>query len=98
MAATQPAWAKALDTKDRAWKLDMLARAIVLLGGVSAILFIGAIFVFIGSQGFDLLVNRLSFGELLFGERWEPSPPTSRSELGAHGSVLVETSTTSAGT
>ncbi|MBL8756624.1 MAG: phosphate ABC transporter permease subunit PstC [Planctomycetes bacterium] len=44
---------------------------------MSAILFIGAIFVFIASQGLDLLWNRLDIGYLLLGTRWEPTvtPP-----------------------
>ena len=73
----QPAWAKALDRRDRAWQLDFVARAFVLLGGVSAILFIAAIFIFIGTQGLEFMWNRMSLSELLFGQRWEPTvePP-----------------------
>lgn len=69
----QPAWAKALDHRDRAWKLDFAARLTVLLGGISAILFIAAIFIFIGTQGIEFMWNRLSISELLFGSRWEPT-------------------------
>jgi phosphate transport system permease protein len=70
-------WALALDRRDRAWRQDFVARCVVLLGGVSAILFIGAIFLFIATQGLDFIVHRMSFGELLFGTRWEPTvePP-----------------------
>ena len=73
----QPAWAKALDRRDRAWQLDFVARVIVLIGGVSAILFIAAIFLFIGTQGLDFMWNRMSVSELLLGDRWEPTvePP-----------------------
>ena len=69
----QPAWAKALDHRDRAWKFDFAARITVLLGGISAILFIAAIFIFIGTQGIEFMWNRLSISELLFGDRWEPT-------------------------
>ncbi len=69
----QPAWAKALDHRDSAWKLDFVARLTVLLGGISAILFIAAIFIFIGTQGLEFMWNRLSISELLFGNRWEPT-------------------------
>ena len=73
----QPAWAKALDRRYRAWQLNFVARAFVLLGGVSAILFIAAIFIFIGTQGLEFMWNRMSLSELLFGQRWEPTvePP-----------------------
>ncbi|HEB52690.1 MAG TPA: phosphate ABC transporter permease subunit PstC [bacterium] len=50
---------------------------LVQIGGVSAILFIGAIFLFIFVEGSDFLWNRLSISELLFGTRWDPTvePP-----------------------
>ncbi|MBL8748348.1 MAG: phosphate ABC transporter permease subunit PstC [Planctomycetes bacterium] len=52
-------------------------RGAVFAGGVSAILFIVAIFVFIASQGAEFAWNRLSWSDLLFGTRWEPTsdPP-----------------------
>lgn len=76
-AVPAPAWAASLDRRDRSWWLDFLARAAVFIGGVSAILFIGAIFVFIGTQGIDLAVHRLDWSAFLFGKRWEPTlePP-----------------------
>jgi len=69
----QPAWAKSLDVRDSAWRTDLIARVAVLIGGVSAILFIAAIFIFIGTQGMEFMWNRLSLTELLFGERWDPT-------------------------
>ena len=68
----------ALDRRDWAWWSDFFARGLVSLGGVSAILFIGAIFLFIGSQGAEFAWNRMSIPDLLFGNRWEPtaSPPS----------------------
>jgi len=71
------AWADALDKRDRAWGLDLAARLLVLLGGVSAILFIGAIFLFITTEGLEFMVNTMDLKALLFGTRWEPTvePP-----------------------
>jgi phosphate transport system permease protein len=67
-----------LDRRAANWWFDQVARWLVTAGGVSAILFIVGIFVFIGSQGFEFAWNRLSITELLFGDRWEPTanPPT----------------------
>lgn len=67
-----------LDHRDGAWWADHAARWVVSAGGLSAILFIAGIFVFIGSQGFEFAWNRLSWSELLFGARWEPTanPPS----------------------
>jgi len=69
--------AKSLDRRDRAWWFDFGARAAVFVGGMSAILFIAAIFVFIGTQGLDFAIHRLSWSEFLFGTHWEPTvePP-----------------------
>ncbi|MCR9245673.1 MAG: phosphate ABC transporter permease subunit PstC [bacterium] len=73
----QPDWAYALDHRDRSWLVDLFARIGVQVGGISAILFIVAIFLFIGTEGFEFLWNRLSFSELLFGTQWDPTvePP-----------------------
>jgi len=62
-----------LDRRDGTWWLDALAKSLVLVGGLSAILFIGAIFVFIATQGFDLLWHRLHWWDFLAGRRWEPT-------------------------
>jgi phosphate transport system permease protein len=72
-----PSLAHALDRRDAAWWIDWVARAGVFFGGMSAILFIGAIFVFIATQGLEFAIHRLSIGELLFGLHWEPTvePP-----------------------
>jgi len=71
-----PDWAQVLDRRDRSWWLDFAGRIAVLAGGVSAILFIVAIFVFISTQGLELL-TRVSPLDILFGSRWEPTvePP-----------------------
>lgn len=75
--ARGPSRADALDRRDGAWRLDMLARVLVLIGGISAILFIGAIFLFIATEGLDFMVHRMDLGALLTGDRWEPTvePP-----------------------
>lgn len=75
--APSPSWAATLDHRDRSWWFDFVMRGAVFAGGVSAILFIVAIFVFIASQGAEFAWNRLSWSDLLFGSRWEPTsdPP-----------------------
>ena len=76
-SAGQPPWAKALDHRDRGWWSDFAARTIVWLGGMSAILFIAAIFLFIATQGLEFMRHRLDIGAMLTGARWEPTvePP-----------------------
>ncbi len=70
--------AAAIDRRDRAYWQDLLARVVVGIGGISTVLFIGAIIVFIASQGLEFAWHRLSWRELLTGARWEPTakPPS----------------------
>jgi len=71
------AWATTLDRRNGTWWFDWLARAIVFVGGMSAILFIAAIFLFIASQGLGYALGHLHWGDFLAGRRWEPTvePP-----------------------
>ena len=77
-APPQPAWAAALDTRNGSWWQDLAMRVVVMGGGISAILFIVAIFGFIASQGIEFIVHRLDLAALLTGVRWEPTvePPS----------------------
>src|SRR5690606_17462520 len=61
------------DKRDLAWYVDKLVGALVFLGGISAILFIIGIFVFITREGVEFLGTRFSFTEF-FGEiAWRPT-------------------------
>ena len=51
----------ALDRRDRAWYVDSIAKALVFTGGISAIIFILGIFVFITVQGLDFIFGRFEF-------------------------------------
>jgi len=59
-----------------AWWVDQLARALVFVGGISAIVFIIAIFFFIASQGLSFALNQLDWGEFFTSPRWRPTSET----------------------
>lgn len=61
------------DFLDSSWWWDRAAQIVVFLGGISAILFILAIFAFIASQGFGFLADRFEFGEFFASPRWTPT-------------------------
>lgn len=63
----------AFDRRDRAWYFDTAARALVLAGGISTILFLLAILVFIAGQGLDFAVHRLDLGQFFTSEAWRPT-------------------------
>jgi phosphate transport system permease protein len=67
----------ALDRRDRAWWLDFAAKVLVFGGGISAIVFIVAICLFIGTQGLDFAIHRLDWGEFFGSINWRPTsqPP-----------------------
>ena len=66
-----------LDRRDRSWWVDWIAKAAVFGGGVSAIVFIAGIFLFIATQGLDFAVHRLSWSQFFGSGNWRPTghPP-----------------------
>ncbi len=70
---TMPDKAAAFDQRDRDWYIDKAVQAIVFLGGISAILFIIGIFVFITKEGLGFLLRDFSFSEFFLSPWWEPT-------------------------
>ena len=75
MADPSPAQAglDQIDRRNAAWFVDRSVQAVVWLGGVSAIVFIVGIFVFITKEGFDFLVSRFDLAEFFASTRWTPT-------------------------
>ena len=74
MAAKLPV--QAVDDFDRRtadWYVDKAVQIIVFLGGISAIVFIIGIFVFITKEGLGFVVNTLDVKEFFTSPWWEPS-------------------------
>jgi phosphate transport system permease protein len=61
------------DRRNRDWYVDKLVQALVFLGGISAIVFIVGIFVFVTIQGFGFLLEDFSFSEFFLSPWWEPT-------------------------
>jgi phosphate transport system permease protein len=61
------------DRLNRDWFIDKLVQALVFLGGISAIVFIIGIFVFISKEGFGFLVGDFNFREFFFSPNWRPT-------------------------
>ena len=56
-----------------AWFIDKAVQLLVFLGGVSAIIFIIGIFVFITKEGMGFIVETMNFKEFLLSPRWRPT-------------------------
>ncbi len=61
------------DRLNRDWYIDKAVQTLVFLGGISAIIFIIGIFVFISKEGLGFLVGDFSFKEFFFSQNWRPT-------------------------
>ncbi len=61
------------DRLDRAWYIDRIAKGLIFLCGISAIIFILSIFVFIFAQAFGFITEDLDVGEFLTDPTWRPT-------------------------
>jgi phosphate transport system permease protein len=64
---------RALDRRDRAWWIDKGVRYLVFVGGISAVVFIIGIFVFITREGLGFITGTLDAGEFFGSPRWRPT-------------------------
>ena len=61
------------DRLNRDWYIDKAVQVLVFLGGISAIVFIIGIFIFISKEGFGFLVGDFNFKEFFFSPNWRPT-------------------------
>jgi len=62
-----------LDRRGRDWYADRAVSVIVFAGGVSAIVFIIGIFVFITKEGMGFILGPMNFREFFFSTAWRPT-------------------------
>ena len=61
------------DRRNLDWYIDKLVQVLVFIGGISAIIFIIAIFIFITIEGFGFLLDRFDAQEFFTSPWWEPT-------------------------
>jgi phosphate transport system permease protein len=61
------------DRRNLDWYVDKLVQFVVFIGGISAIVFVIGIFVFITVEGFSFLVEDLDLKEFFLSQWWEPT-------------------------
>jgi phosphate transport system permease protein len=59
--------------RGRAWWVDRVAQGVVFLGGLSAIVFILSIFIFVAKEGLGFMVADLNIKEFLTSPEWRPT-------------------------
>jgi phosphate transport system permease protein len=62
-----------LDNRDVSWFIDKAVQVGMFIGGISAIIFIIGIFVFITKEGLDFLFDGFSFTEFFGSINWRPT-------------------------
>ena len=70
---SSPDRAVSLDRRDAAWYVDRAMAALMFIGGISAILFIISIFVFILREGIGFLVTGFDAAEFFGSTAWRPT-------------------------
>ena len=63
----------AMDRRDLAWYVDRVAQGLIFVGGISAIVFIGGIFVFVTKEGLDFVLGTLDLSEFFTSIAWRPT-------------------------
>ena len=73
MSTSRAAARSAGDGRDLAWAVDRAAQIVIFLGGISAIVLIIGIFVFIAEEGMGFILGRLDLREFFTSPRWAPT-------------------------
>ncbi len=73
MVTAQARDADRIDQRNLDWYIDKLVQILVFISGISAIIFIIGIFVFISVEGFGFIVDRFDFMEFFTSPWWEPT-------------------------
>ena len=68
-----PARAADFDRRNVAWYIDKLVQVLVFIGGISAIIFIIGIFIFITKEGLGFILGRFDFKEFFTSPYWYPA-------------------------
>lgn len=61
------------DVLDTNWYIDKLFQYIMFVCGISAIVFVLGIFVFVFSEGAEFILKSIDWGKFLFSPRWAPT-------------------------
>ncbi|MDH5470343.1 MAG: phosphate ABC transporter permease subunit PstC, partial [Gammaproteobacteria bacterium] len=61
------------DRRNLDWYIDRFVQLLVFISGISAIIFIVGIFVFITKEGVGFILDTMDPGEFFFSQYWEPS-------------------------
>ncbi|MBF0339864.1 MAG: phosphate ABC transporter permease subunit PstC [Magnetococcales bacterium] len=61
------------DARDRHWYIDKFFEILMFLCGISAILFVVGIFLFVFREGLGFILQDMNFSEFFFSPKWRPT-------------------------
>ena len=61
------------DRRNADWYIDKVIQILVFIGGISAIIFVIGIFVFVTKEGFGFIAGAFDFAEFFGSPRWKPT-------------------------
>lgn len=70
---------QSLEHLGKDWYIDKIVQVLMFIGGISAIVFIIGIFVFITREGFGFIFGAFDFKEFFFSPNWRPTSETRES-------------------
>lgn len=73
VALAAPAEAPDIDRRNLDWYIDKCVQVLVFIGGISAIIFVLGIFVFVTKEGLAFIIGPMDFTEFFTSPYWEPS-------------------------
>jgi phosphate transport system permease protein len=83
----------AADRRGFDWYLDRVVQVIMFIGGISAIIFVFGIFIFVTRESLGFMFGRLDLAEFFFSPRWMPTS-SSNPTYGAAALILGTASVT----
>ena len=93
MSSIKPKEIAHLDRRDFSWYLDRSVQVLMFVGGISAVIFIIGIFVFISKEGFSFVFGRFDVVEFFTSLNWRPTSET-RETFGAFSLIVGTASIT----
>ncbi len=93
MSSIKPKEIAHLDRRDFSWYLDRSVQVLMFVGGISAVIFIIGIFVFISKEGFSFVFGRFDVVEFFTSLNWRPTSET-RETFGAFALIVGTASIT----
>jgi len=73
VAAVDPPEDASFDRRNLDWYIDKAVQTLVFIGGISAIIFVIGIFVFVTKEGVGFIADTFDFGEFFGSTRWRPT-------------------------